>query len=52
MEKFYFENKIKNILLVVEKSRSFDNRMQGDFSLENNILSKAIKNFIFTGCQF
>ena len=52
MEKFYFENKIKNILLVVEKSRSFDNRMQGDFSLENNILSKANnKNFIFTGCQ-
>ena len=26
--------------------------MQGDFSLENNILSKANnKNFIFTGCQ-
>ena len=51
MEKFYFENKIKNILLVVEKSRSFDNRMYGDF-LENNILSKANnKNFIFTGCQ-
>ena len=52
MEKFYFENKIKNILLVVEKSKSFDNRMQGDFSLENNILSKANnKKFIFTGCQ-
>ena len=52
MEKFYFENKIKNILLVAEKSKSFDNRMQGDFSLENNILSKANnKKFIFTGCQ-
>ena len=52
MEKFYFENKIKNILLVVEKSKSFDQRMKGDFSLENNILNKSSnKNFIFTGCQ-
>ncbi len=52
MEKFYFKNKIKNILLVVEKSRSFDQRMQGDFSIENNILSRAInKSYIFTGCQ-
>ena len=52
MEKFYFENKIKNILLVVEKSKSFDHRMQGDFSIENNILSRVIDtNFIFTGCQ-
>ena len=52
MEKFYFENKIKNILLVVEKSRSFDHRMQGDFSIENNILTRVIdKKFIFTGCQ-
>ena len=52
MEKFYFKKKIKNILLVVEKSRSFDHRMQGDFSIENNILRRAINsNFIFTGCQ-
>ena len=52
MEKFYFENKIKNILLVVEKSKSFDQRINGDFSLENNILNKlSDKNFIFTGCQ-
>ena len=52
MEKFYFENKIKNILLVVEKSKCFDQRMEGDFSLENNNLNKSSdKNFIFTGCQ-
>ena len=52
MEKFYFENKIKNILLVVEKSQCFDQRMEGDFSLENNNLNKSSdKNFIFTGCQ-
>ena len=33
MEKFYFENKVRNILLVVEKSNSFDQRMKGDFFL-------------------
>ena len=52
MEKFYFENKVRNILLVVEKSKSFDQRMNGDFFLKNNILNKSFdKNFIFTGCQ-
>ena len=52
MEKFYFENKVRNILLVVEKSNSFDQRMKGDFFLKNNILDKSLdKNFIFTGCQ-
>ena len=52
MEKFYFANKLKDILLVVEKSKSFDQRMNGDFSLQNNILTKLPhKNFIFTGCQ-
>ena len=52
MEKFYFENKVRNILLVVEKSKSFDQRMKGDFFLINNILNKSLdKNFIFTGCQ-
>ena len=52
MEKFYFENNIENILLVVEKSNSYDQRITGDFSIEKNILSKSSnKNFIFTGCQ-
>ena len=52
MEKFYFKNKVRNILLVVEKSKSFDQRMNGDFFLKNNILNKSFdKNFIFTGCQ-
>jgi len=38
--------------LVVEKSKSFDERMKGDFSNENRILSKSgKKNYIFTGCQ-
>ena len=34
MKNFYFENNIKNILLIVEKSKSFDKSMQGDFSIE------------------
>ena len=52
MEKFYFENKVRNILLVADKSKSFDERINGDFFLKNNILSKSFdKNFIFTGCQ-
>tara|TARA_Y100001970_G_scaffold222664_1_gene273934 strand:- start:15169 stop:15852 length:684 start_codon:yes stop_codon:yes gene_type:complete len=52
MEKFYFRNNAKNILLVVEKSKGFDQRMNGDFFLESNILQKLDNNnFIFTGCQ-
>ena len=53
MEKIYFENKIKNILLVVEKSKSFDPRMNGDFTIENNILNKSSdKNLIFTVVKY
>ena len=52
MEKFYFKNKIKNLLMVVKKNRSFDIRLKGDFNLIGNKLSKEIKNeFIYTGCQ-
>ena len=52
MKKFYFENNVRNILLVAEKSKSFDQRMNGDFFLKNNILNKSFdKNCIFTGCQ-
>ncbi len=52
MEKFYFKNKIKNLLMVVRKNRSFDIRLKGDFNLNGNKLSKEIKNeFIYTGCQ-
>jgi len=52
MEKYYFKNKLKNLLMVVNKNKSFDNRFKGDFSLNKNKLSKQIKNeFIYTGCQ-
>ena len=52
MEKYYFKNNVKNLLMVVNKNKSFDNRFKGDFSLNKNKLSKKIKNeYIFTGCQ-
>ena len=52
MEVFYFEKKINNILLVVNKSKSFDQKLKGDFHLNSqNILSHKDKKFIYTGCQ-
>ena len=52
MENFYFENKIQNLLMVVNKKRSFDKRFKGDFELKINQLSKEKdNNYIFTGCQ-
>ncbi len=52
MEKAYFKEKSKNILLVVNKILSFDRKLGGDFNLNNNILKKENNNnFIYTGCQ-
>jgi len=52
MQKFYFINKLNNILLLVNKKKSFDNNLKGDFDLINNSLKKNDnKNFIFIGCQ-
>ena len=52
MEKYYFKNKVKNLLMVVNKDKSFDTRFKGDFSLNKNKLTKEIENdFIYTGCQ-
>jgi len=52
MEKFYFSNQIKNILLLVNKNISFDQKLKGDFNLLKNIIKKDIKNnLIYTGCQ-
>ncbi len=52
MEKVYFKEKSKNILLVVNKILSFDQKLGGDFNLNNNILKKEnSNNFIYTGCQ-
>ena len=52
MEKIYFNKKLKNILLVVNKSLSFDDSLKGDFNFLNNKLKKGeINDFIYTGCQ-
>ena len=52
MEKFYFSNKIKNILLLVNKKLSFDKKLKGDFNLLENVIKKDFQNdLIYTGCQ-
>jgi len=52
MEKFYFLNQIKNILLLVNKNLSFDKKLKGDFNLLENIINKDDQNdLIYTGCQ-
>ena len=52
MQKYYFQNKLNNILLLVNKKLSFDNNLKGDFDLEDNVIKQSFeKNFIYTGCQ-
>ena len=52
MEKIYFDKKINNILLVVNKNFSFDKNLNGDFNFNHNKLNrKDLKNFVYTGCQ-
>jgi len=52
MEKFYFTNQIKNILLLVNKKLSFDSRLKGDFNLMKNKIKRYHPNdLIYTGCQ-
>ena len=52
MENFYQNNKIKNVLLVVNKQLSFDQTLKGDFKLDFDRLNKNINNeYIYTGCQ-
>ena len=52
MEKIYFDKKINNILLVVNKNSSFDKKLNGDFNFNQNKLNrKDLKDFVYTGCQ-
>ena len=53
MESYYFQNNLDNILLVVNKRLSFDQKLKGDFNMIDNILKKKDenKNFIYIGCQ-
>ena len=48
----YFKQKMENILLVVNKDSSFDERLNGDFNLVDGKLTKQNnRNFLYTGCQ-
>ena len=53
MEEQYFHNDYKGVLLVVDKSKSFDKTMNGDFNLKKNILDRKDneKKYIYTGSQ-
>lgn len=53
MESYYFQNNLDNILLVVNKRLSFDEKLKGDFNMIDNILKKkdGDKSFIYIGCQ-
>ena len=48
----YFKQKMENILLVVNKDSSFDERLNGDFNLVDGKLNRQNnRNFVYTGCQ-
>ncbi len=52
MMNYYFQKEIKNLLMIVNKENSFDERMKGDFSLSNEkLLKNKENNFIYTGLQ-
>tara|TARA_B100000029_G_scaffold467368_1_gene503560 strand:+ start:99 stop:797 length:699 start_codon:yes stop_codon:yes gene_type:complete len=55
MEKMFFKNKKnKCFLLVVNKNKSFDQSLKGDFELANDIIKNKNKNnlnYIYTGLQ-
>jgi len=54
VQKVFFENKKKCLLLVVNKEKSFDQSFKGDFNLKNNLIIKKDKdnlNYIYTGLQ-
>ena len=54
MESEFISNKRKNILLVVDKGKSFDKNLKGDFNIENGLI-KIEKNkdlkYVYTGLQ-
>ena len=53
MEEQYFNNDYKGVLLVVDKTKSFDKTLKGDFNLKENILDRNVneKRYIYTGSQ-
>jgi len=52
MEKFYFLNKVQNVLLLTNENLSFDKNLKGDFNLKKNIIrNNKLNHLIYTGCQ-
>jgi len=54
MKNIFTSQKAQSLLLVVDKKRSFDKNLKGDFNLENNLISKQNKEnlkYIYTGLQ-
>ncbi len=54
MEKEFFKSQLKCSMLIINKKKSFDKNLKGDFNLENNVISKNVKEdlrYIYTGLQ-
>ena len=51
MSDMYFNQGIQNILLITNKKKSYDQRLNGDFGMDGNILHQKNKPFLYTGCQ-
>lgn len=47
----YFNQNVENILLIVNKKKSYDLRFKGDFGMNDNILNEKKNLYIYTGCQ-
>ena len=54
MQKIFFENKKKCLLLVANREKSFDKSLKGDFNLKNHLINRKNKDnleYIYTGLQ-
>ena len=55
MEEIFFSNKKnKCCMLLINKTKSFDKSIKGDFNLENNLINRNMKDdlkYIYTGLQ-
>ena len=54
IEKLFYKNKKKCVLLLVNKKKSFDQSFKGDFNLSGNLVERKSSNnldYIYTGLQ-
>ena len=54
VKEFFLNKKSKCSMLIVDKKKSFDKNLKGDFNLENNLIDRKEKDelkYIFTGLQ-